>query len=51
MTIKTACEFARNFARYSIEMAVRVLMEAGLALNDAARYALAALRSLRTVQA
>lgn len=45
--LHTACALARIYANYSIAGAVRLLMNAGLALNDAARYVFAVLRAQR----
>jgi hypothetical protein len=50
VTIKlhTACALARIYAKHSIAGAVRLLMNAGLAMNDAARYVFAVLRAQRS---
>jgi hypothetical protein len=50
-TIHTACVLARAYARYSIQGACRLLMQAGVALNDAARYVFAVLRAQRSQEA
>lgn len=47
MTIANACALARMYARYTWAGAVQILIEAGLSLQCAARYVLAALRAQR----
>jgi hypothetical protein len=47
ISLHTACALARIYAKHSIAGAVRLLMNAGVALNDAARYVFAVLRSAR----